>query len=261
MDLNKTGLFISALRKQKDMTQKDLAERIGVTDKAVSRWETGKGFPDVSLLTILAGTLDVSVSEIVMGEKIEVKEENAIEIMDKTVKDTLDYSQREIMKSTRWKYIAITALCLALVFTLLHYFPVYRIVKVWSPPYYNTDEISLLAYIGDSEDRNIAESIIRQADTAFSDFTHTYEENQELYGLLSRYAESNTRGIVRETHSLKLWSAHFGENRGDIWVYYSQESFDDSGNTVSRSYNVPALWHVEKNTDGKWVVTAIREHP
>ena len=46
MDLNKTGMFISTLRKQKDMTQKDLADKIGVTDKSVSQLETGKGFPD-----------------------------------------------------------------------------------------------------------------------------------------------------------------------------------------------------------------------
>ena len=110
MDLNKTGLFISSLRKQKHMTQKDLAEKIGVTDKAVSRWETGKGFPDVSLLTALAGELGVSVTEIVMGEKVEITKESAAGIMDKTVIDTLDYSQREISKSWRWKNIVIALL-------------------------------------------------------------------------------------------------------------------------------------------------------
>jgi transcriptional regulator with XRE-family HTH domain len=69
MDLNKTGLFISALRKQNGLTQKELAEKIGVTDKAVSRWETGKGFPDVSILKLLAEVLNVSITEIVNGEK------------------------------------------------------------------------------------------------------------------------------------------------------------------------------------------------
>ena len=58
MDLNKTGLFIAYRRKQKGLTQKDLSEKIGVTDKAVSRWETGRGFPDVSLLEALAEVLD-----------------------------------------------------------------------------------------------------------------------------------------------------------------------------------------------------------
>jgi len=107
MDLIKTGLFISTLRKEKDMTQKELAEKIGVTDKAVSRWETGKGFPDVSLLTTLAEALCVSVSEIIIGEKIETDEKNTVEIMEKAVIDTLDYSQREISKSIRWKRVVI----------------------------------------------------------------------------------------------------------------------------------------------------------
>ena len=89
MDLNQTGLFISALRKQNNMTQNDLAEKIGVTDKAVSRWETGKGFPDISLLPTLAEALGVSISELVMGEKIEVEEKITMEIMDKAVVRTI----------------------------------------------------------------------------------------------------------------------------------------------------------------------------
>ena len=111
MDLNKTGFFISSLRKQKDMTQKDLADKIGVTDKAVSRWETGKGFPDVSLLKSLSEVLGVSISDIVMGEKIEIEKERVVELMDKTVISTLDYSQREINKSKRWRNIVIALLC------------------------------------------------------------------------------------------------------------------------------------------------------
>ena len=107
MDLNKTGLFISFLRKQKDMTQNELAEKIGVTDKAVSRWETGRGFPDISLLPSISEVLGVSISEIVMGERIETEETGVMDIMDKTVIDTLDYSQREIVKSKLWKYAVI----------------------------------------------------------------------------------------------------------------------------------------------------------
>ena len=57
MDSNKTGLFIAELRKQKGYTQKELAEKLMVTDKAVSRWETGKGFPDTSLLRNLSNIL------------------------------------------------------------------------------------------------------------------------------------------------------------------------------------------------------------
>lgn len=83
MDLNKTGLFISTLRKQKNMTQKDLADKLGVTDKAVSRWETGKGFPDVSFLMTLAETLGVSVTEIIKGERMVSEDKDTLEQMDK----------------------------------------------------------------------------------------------------------------------------------------------------------------------------------
>lgn len=98
MDMNKTGVFISTIRKQNNMTQKELAEKIGVTDKAVSRWETGKGFPDVSMLIILAEVLGISISELVMGEKIQIQEEKAVEIAEKALISTLDYSQRERRK-------------------------------------------------------------------------------------------------------------------------------------------------------------------
>ena len=74
MDTQKTGLYICLLRKQKGLTQGQLAERIGVTDKAVSRWETGKGFPDVSLLEPLAQALDTSVTELLAGEPLTAEE-------------------------------------------------------------------------------------------------------------------------------------------------------------------------------------------
>ena len=95
MDLSKIGLFISAMRKQSNMTQKELAEKIGVTDKAVSRWETGKGFPDVSLLLPLAEALEISVTEIIIGDKIK-NEELGVEMMDKTLIDNMNYTKRKL---------------------------------------------------------------------------------------------------------------------------------------------------------------------
>jgi transcriptional regulator with XRE-family HTH domain len=71
MDQIKTGLFISKVRKDKNWTQLELAQKLCVTDKAVSRWETGKGFPDVSMLGPLSETLGVSVNEILAGGFIE----------------------------------------------------------------------------------------------------------------------------------------------------------------------------------------------
>ena len=69
MDNEKFGKFIKELRKEKGMTQKELAEKINLTDKAISKWERGLGFPDITLLNSLADVFGVSVSEILNGEK------------------------------------------------------------------------------------------------------------------------------------------------------------------------------------------------
>lgn len=88
MDNNKTGRFIAERRKELGYNQKDLAEKLNVTDKAVSKWETGRSAPDVSMLIPLAEELGVSVTEILNGEKIsEEKIPNASnEIIVKSLK-------------------------------------------------------------------------------------------------------------------------------------------------------------------------------
>ena len=65
-----TGSTIKSIREAKRMTQADLAEKIGVTSKAISKWETAKGLPDITLLQPLATALDTSVIELMNGEQI-----------------------------------------------------------------------------------------------------------------------------------------------------------------------------------------------
>ena len=71
MDKYVTGAVIRRLREAKKMTQEDLAEKLYVSGKAVSKWETGQGFPDISLLEPLAQALDISVIELLSGEHIQ----------------------------------------------------------------------------------------------------------------------------------------------------------------------------------------------
>ena len=92
MDTNATGRFIAELRKQKGYTQKELAQKLMVTDKAVSRWETGKGFPDTSLLKPLGDILGVSVTELLSGKMIQEAEMKSQ--TDKIILDSLNYSKR-----------------------------------------------------------------------------------------------------------------------------------------------------------------------
>lgn len=71
MDAQKFGAFIASRRKENHMTQAELAQKLKVTDKAVSRWERGKGFPDISILVPLSEALEVSVLELMRSEKME----------------------------------------------------------------------------------------------------------------------------------------------------------------------------------------------
>ena len=70
IDLEKSGAFIAKCRKEKNLTQKQLGERLNVTDKAVSKWERGKSFPDVSIMKTLCEELDIDISDLLAGEKI-----------------------------------------------------------------------------------------------------------------------------------------------------------------------------------------------
>lgn len=92
MDANATGHFIAQLRKQKGYTQKELAKKLMVTDKAISRWETGKGLPDTSLLKPLGDILGVSVGELLSGKRIEEAEMK--DQADAIILESLNYSRR-----------------------------------------------------------------------------------------------------------------------------------------------------------------------
>ena len=70
MNQEKIGKFIAKRRKDKNITQEQLAEKLGVTNKSVSRWENGVNMPDYSLLKDLCSELDISVNELLSGEKI-----------------------------------------------------------------------------------------------------------------------------------------------------------------------------------------------
>ncbi|MCI9642804.1 MAG: helix-turn-helix domain-containing protein [Eubacterium sp.] len=94
----KSGLFIKEKRNEKGLTQKDLAKILNCTDKAVSRWETGKGFPEVSFLIPLSEALDVSVNEIILGE--EIKKEEIIEKTNNVIVETLKETKRKINKAS-----------------------------------------------------------------------------------------------------------------------------------------------------------------
>lgn len=90
MDLNKTGKFIALIRKEKGLTQRELAEKLNLSEKTISKWERGVGFPDISLILPLCKCLEIDVNELMTGERLQDKqyrinaENNLLKLMDKT---------------------------------------------------------------------------------------------------------------------------------------------------------------------------------
>lgn len=96
MDMKKIGTFLAELRKKSNLTQDELGEKIGVTNKTVSRWENGNYLPPVEMLQILSKLYDVSINEILNGERISESEYK--NISEKNIKSALNKSNTVIEK-------------------------------------------------------------------------------------------------------------------------------------------------------------------
>ena len=99
MNTKKIGNFIANLRKEKNLTQKELADKLNITDKAVSRWETGKNMPDISILEMLAKELGVTINELLLGEKID--EQDFKEKSEYNTINTLNYTKEKLKQKNK----------------------------------------------------------------------------------------------------------------------------------------------------------------
>lgn len=120
MDQRRIGSFISELRKEKNMTQKELAEKLGVTDRAVSKWENGRGMPEVSLMKPLCDILDITVNELLSGERIAQKDYQ--KTSEFRFLDTIQFADKKIrQKNTLFWVVAVFSVLLLLVTIALVY--------------------------------------------------------------------------------------------------------------------------------------------
>lgn len=94
MNQEKIGKFIAECRKQKKMTQSELGERLGVTEKSISNWENGRNMPDLSLFKPLCDELCITLNDLLSGEK--VKEKDYKEKLEKNIINTIDYTNKKI---------------------------------------------------------------------------------------------------------------------------------------------------------------------
>ena len=119
MDQEKIGKFIAELRKEKGMTQEQLAEKMGVTNKSISRWENGKTMPDLSLLKPLCFEFGITINELLSGTKItkedynRIADENLIKIIEKENKSSKTFEKKMML------ILTITTILTIIIITLL----------------------------------------------------------------------------------------------------------------------------------------------
>lgn len=94
MDQEKIGKFIANCRKEKNITQQELAEKLGVSDRTIGNWENGRNMPDFSLFKPLCQELDITLNDLMSGEK--VKEKEYQEKLEENIINTINYTNKKI---------------------------------------------------------------------------------------------------------------------------------------------------------------------
>lgn len=116
MEKEKLGAFVCELRKEKQMTQKEMAEKLGITDKAISKWERGLSYPDISMLEPIAELFDVSVMELLQGQRIQKETTLTVQEAQKMVDDSLILSDSEIHRKHIRSKTVILLCCILVMF-------------------------------------------------------------------------------------------------------------------------------------------------
>ena len=230
MDQVKIGKFILELRKEKQMTQQELASRLGVTDRAVSNWENGRRMPDVSLLKPLADILGISVNELFVGEKI--PKEKQLSISEENLLETLQTANRVDKKSRKLLiFLAVVVLLLCFI-VFLHFQSTY--------PKINVDDLEV--YVGESDEEYVF-------DRAF-----TYDERNVYYYGVDEVLVCDKKQLCYELeNSLK----HKQVTLDKIKAYFEEEALKehitastlyDGGTTIYSNDDFTAIFC--QTTDG-----------
>ena len=230
MDQVKIGKFILELRKGKQMTQQELASRLGVTDRAVSNWENGRRMPDVSLLKPLADILGISVNELFVGEKI--PKEKQLSISEENLLETLQTANRVDKKSRKLLiFLAVVVLLLCFI-VFLHFQSTY--------PKINVDDLEV--YVGESDEEYVF-------DRAF-----TYDERNVYYYGVDEVLVCGKKQLCYELeNSLK----HKQVTLDKIKAYFEEEALKehitastlyDGGTTIYSNDDFTAIFC--QTTDG-----------
>lgn len=134
MDQIKIGKFIATLRRQSGLTQEKLGEKIGVTNKTISRWENGNYMPDIEMLQLLAKKFNVSINELLAGQKMSDEEfrKNADEnIIAVSKESAFSFEERKAYFKKKWRKEHISLFVVLLLILIVAFVSPFVVSKPW----------------------------------------------------------------------------------------------------------------------------------
>ena len=206
MNQEKIGKFIQEMRKQKRITQQELAEKLGVSDKSISRWENGINLPDASIYNSLCEELDISINELLSGQKLKEKEyqqkleENIVLLNDTTKKSVRKFK----------KYMIITIILFVLLIFLS----------------------GLLLYIKNRYDYQLSVLNIDEVKYKVCEYNSRYNNEKRI--LVKVYAKDNGGSMLRVLHDYEDDKILVVNNtRYKKWLYNKKELEDIKTDIIS----------------------------
>lgn len=210
MDLKKIGKFIACSRKKKKMTQEQLAEELGINNRTISRWENGKNLPDASLYKPLCNILDISIEELINGEKTEKREFK--DSVEKAIISTINLNESNkkktnvLAKAIIVSIIIIVLLCLFFTIYIIKKYPnidIYGITIIENNNSYlkkilNNDELNLKIWFYGIDSLQLIDK-----DNVYYDFKSALKHKQSSINDVKKYLDFQVQNGSVESFTLR----------------------------------------------------------
>ncbi len=236
MDQEKIGKFIAELRKEKKLTQIDLANKLGITDRAISKWENGRGMPDLSLLSPLCEILNISINELLSGSKLDKK--NYQEKLEENIINTINYTNKKIKKT---KNIFFIILSVIIMFMIMFVIDINR-MRNNKPVIFSTWGYKYTPAINFNE-----EKVINAVEKYLLEKLETepkYHENEKSFVSIKTY-------LTEEKNNHKLYNIY-------VWVLEEKYYLENNEIKQDSSSSIPYMFMVE-HINEKYKVTNFKK--
>jgi len=239
MNQEKIGKFILELRREKNMTQQELADKIGVTDRAISKWENGRGLPDLSLMIPLCKELGITINELISGEQIE--KEDYQSKLEENIFKTIDYTNKKFANKNKIFKIVVGIMIILITITGLMFFVDVNRMNNNDPVVFSTWGFKYAPLVDFHEEKIISGVENYLLEKSYNEPKH--HENEKSFVSIRTY-------LIEEKNKHKLYNVY-------SWVLEEKYYLENNEIKQDSSSSIPYMFVVEQTND-KYKVTDSR---